>query len=324
MGPRRGCRRLWLATAALGAALLIPAGTALAQAAAGAAVGSTSLPVPGLAAPLWSYADPVLERELARSMRRLGLGGALDYGRLGVALVDVSDLRQPRVAALNGDRMFYAASLPKIAVMLAVFEKAWTGQMDIDPETWEQLVRMIRVSSNRDSTALMHKVGKPYIAAVLLDPRYRLYDPLLGGGLWVGKDYAKQGVWRRDPVHHLSHAATPMQVARFLYMLQSGELVSRQASAEMKRLMAETAIDHKFVKGLRTKRPGVRIYRKSGTWKQWHADAALIERPDGTNYIAVGLAESQWGGEWLQNIIVAMDGILDAWPRTPSVLAAGG
>jgi beta-lactamase class A len=230
--------------------------------------------------------------------------------------VDVTDLEAPRVAALNGDQMFYAASLPKLAVMLAVFEKLASGELPLDDETWVQLVRMIRESSNEDSTALMHKVGKAFIADVLLSPRYRLYDFGRGGGLWAGKDYAQAGLWLRDPLNDLSHGATAMQVARFFYLLDTGQLVNRTASREMKRLLGETSLDHKFVAGLRQIRPHAAIYRKSGTWHDHHADSALVERRDGTRYIAVALAHDRRGGEWLQRIIQVMDSLLPS--RTPA------
>ena len=60
--------------------------------------------------------------------------------------------------------MLYAASLPKIAVMLGVFQKASEGKLVIDGETRGQLQRMIRRSSNTDATALMHKVGLDYVS----------------------------------------------------------------------------------------------------------------------------------------------------------------
>jgi beta-lactamase class A len=243
-------------------------------------------------AALWDSVDPLLQRDLERAMHHLDLDEALAKGHLGVALVDVTDVARPRVAAINGDEAFYAASLPKIAVMLAVYEKAYAGQLRLDSETQRQLNRMIRESNNEDSTALMHKVGKRYIAQLLASPRYRLYDPHHNGGLWAGKDYGKGGVWQRDPMHNLSHAASAMQVARFYYLLQTGRLVSPEASAQMKAILGRTAINHKFVKGLHVVRPQAAIYRKSGTWQGFHADGALVERRDGASYIAVGLAAS--------------------------------
>ena len=263
-------------------------------------------------APLWEWKDAELQAGLERSLDALGLAAPLAKGQLAVALVDVTDINHPRVAAVNGDRMIYAASLPKIAIMLAVFEKMETGEIKLDDETWGQLNRMIRRSSNSDSTALMHKVGKPYIAEVLASPRYKLYDPERNGGLWAGKDYAKAGLWRRDPLHNLSHGATTMQIARFYYLLETGRLTSPEASKQMKRLLADSAINHKFVKGMRTVRPSARVYRKSGTWSAYHADGALIERSDGATYIAAGLAKVAQGKTWFPQIIIAMDRLIPA------------
>jgi beta-lactamase class A len=287
-------------------------------------------------APLWSYLDPVLEDGLADAVRQLGLQWALDQRKLALALVDITDVRQPRVAALNGDSMLYAASLPKICVMLAIYQKAAEGRFQIDDETYAEMLRMIRRSSNSDSTTLMRKVGKDYIARVMLSPRYRLYDPFHNGGLWAGKDYAAVGAWRRDPMYNLSHGATVMQVARFYYLLQTGRLVSPQASQEMKTILRHSQSDHKFLRGIREIRPDAIVYRKAGTWGHAHADGALIERRDGATYIAAGLADDPMGGEWLKQLIIYMDRLIDDQPyqqrvrrtrlpgETPTSVSAGG
>jgi beta-lactamase class A len=261
-------------------------------------------------APLWQWFDADLEEELTRAIFDLGLERPLRERKLAVALVDTTDVAHPRVAALNGDHMLYAASLPKIAVMLGVFEKASEGRLVIDDQTRLQLIRMIRRSSNPDATALMNKVGMDYIARTLISPRYRFYDPFRNGGLWAGKEYAKVGAWRRDPIDNLSHGATPMQIARFFYMLQTGRLVNARASAEMKEILGRSAIHHKFVRGLEVIEPSAEVYRKSGTWGISHADGALVERRDGTRYIAAGIAEDPSGGEWLSQIIIQMNRLI--------------
>jgi beta-lactamase class A len=270
-------------------------------------------------APLWEYLDPDLEEALARSVASLGLEHPLREKKLAIALVDTTDLEHPRVAALNGDTMLYAASLPKIAVMLGVFEKQAEGRLVIDAETELQLQRMIRRSSNPDATALMHKVGLDFIAKTLISPRYRLYDPFRNGGLWAGKDYAPVGAWRRDPIDNLSHGATPMQIARFYYLLQTGRLVNPQASAHMKQLLSRSAIHHKFVKGLEVTDPTAVVYRKSGTWGISHADGALVERRDGSTFIAAGIAEDPKGGEWLSQIIIQMNRLIESGEGLPRV-----
>jgi beta-lactamase class A len=270
-------------------------------------------------APLWQYLDPDLEEELLRSMMTLGLEQPLREQRLALALVDVTDLAHPRAAALNGDLMLYAASLPKIAVMLGVFEKAAAGKLVIDDETKGQLLRMIRRSSNPDATELMHKVGHDYIAQTLISPKYRLYDPFRNGGLWAGKDYAQATAWRRDPIDNLSHGATPMQIARFFYLLETGQLVNPQASAQMKEILGHSAIHHKFVRGLEATEPTATVYRKSGTWGISHADGALVERRDGAVYIAAAIAEDPNGGEWLSQIIIQMDRLIGSSIDLPRV-----
>jgi beta-lactamase class A len=264
---------------------------------------------------LWNAGSPDLQHALVGAMNGLRLGRALAEGQLSVSLIDITDLGRPRVAAINGDAMFYAASLPKIAIMLAVFEKAERGALTLDRETRGQLERMIRRSSNGDSTALLHKVGKPFVAEVLSSDRYRLYDPRHNGGLWCGKDYAPSGLWRRDPLANLSHGATAMQVARFFYLLERGELVSPVASRRMKSLLAHSEIDHKFVRGLREIRPRASIYRKSGTWRNYHADGGIVERRDGVRYIAVALSTRHEARYWFPRIIVAMDRLFDAAPK---------
>lgn len=260
-------------------------------------------------APLWSKLDRGLQRGLEASLVELGLAGAARSHHLAVALVDVTDVAHPRVAAVNGDHMMYAASLPKIAVLLAAFERIAEGALTLDAETEASLTRMIRVSSDADAALMMQRVGKPFIAEVLQRPRYRLYDPSRGGGLWAGKDYAQAGLWRRDPLRNLSHAATAMQVARFYYLLETGQLVSPEASRKMREILGAPGLDHKFVAGLGAIAPEARLYRKSGTWAEWHSDSAIVEH-GGRKYIAVALAESPEGGLWMRELIVALDRLI--------------
>jgi len=260
-------------------------------------------------APLWDFSDPRLQSDVDRALDRLSLDDEVEGKRLAVALIDLSDLDEPRVAAVNGDVMMYAASLPKIAVLLGAFEKIAQGKMPLDRETQILMRRMIRESSNEASTELMTRVGKEYIARVLLSPRYRLYDPRHNGGLWVGKDYAQAGLWRRDPLHNLSHGATAMQVARFYYLLETGNLVTPEHSLMMKEILSNTSLGHKFVGALRKIRPDANLFRKSGSWGTFHSDSVLVER-NGRSYIAVALSNDRDGTRWLERIIVALDGII--------------
>ena len=256
-------------------------------------------------APLWAEMDADLQQRLEATLARMELDDDAADKRLGLALIDLTHPEDPVAAAINPDEMMYAASLPKIAVLLAAFEKIERDEIPYDDEMRESLTAMIRYSSNREATALMDLVGKEYIAEVLLSPKYRLYDPARGGGLWAGKNYGAGGVWQRDPLKNLSHAATPMQIARFYYMLSQGDLVSPGASRAMREILSEPGIPHKFVRGMNSLPGEVTMARKSGTWGAWHADSALVEYR-GRTFIAVGLCEDPEGDRWLEQLIVEM------------------
>ncbi|MEW6765140.1 MAG: serine hydrolase [Pseudomonadota bacterium] len=254
--------------------------------------------------------DPRLSSRLEAKLEQLDLLQPAREKRLSVALADITDLAHPRFAAINPNHMAYAASLPKIAILFGAFARIQAGEMALDPPTRDSLTRMIRVSSNRDASAMLERVGTRYLADLLQKPDYRLYDPARNGGLWAGKPYGKEGTTLRDPLHNLSHGATVLQVARFYYLLETGQLVSEALSREMKSILGDPALHHKFVGGLQAVHPEARLFRKSGTWKHWHADSVLVER-DGRRYIAVALAEDAQGESWLRRLIVGLDEVVD-------------
>lgn len=258
---------------------------------------------------LTSCANPDLQSGLETSIESLQLEQAVRDGSLCVAVVDITDPESPRLAEVNGDKMMYAASLPKIAILLGAFERIERGELTLTSELRDKLTRMIRNSSNSAATEMLNLVGKDYLAQLLQSPRYRLYDPQQKGGLWVGKDYGGAAAWKRDPLANLSHGATAVQVARFFYLLETGQLVSPEMSRQMKEILGQPAIHHKFVKGLEQARPEAKIYRKSGTWRNFHADGGIIEHA-GRRYIAVALADDPQGGQWLSKLIVAVDDLI--------------
>lgn len=249
-----------------------------------------------------------LQARLERTMQRLGLQQEISRKHLAVALVDITDLSHPRLASLNGNEMMYAASLPKIAILLGAFVEIEQGNLALDAHTRDALTQMIRYSSNEYATEMLRKVGNQRLQQILMSDRFKLYDPSKNGGLWVGKEYGKNPAFGRDPLHNLSHGATVLQAARFYYLLETGQLVSPELSAQMKEMLSDPQIHHKFVKGLEN-RPGSKIFRKSGTWRHWHADSALVEA-NGFKYIVVAMAEDARGGKWLADMITPLHDLI--------------
>ena len=263
--------------------------------------------IPSLTASELPAADPELQAALQGVVRRMSLTRLVADKRVAISLYDLSG--SGRYAGINDHQMIYAASLPKIAVLLASFEKISKGGMPYGPQERTMLTKMIRDSSNAAASWAIRQVGFEYIADTLTASRYKLYDEDDQGGLWIGKGYGgPDDRWRRDPLSHLSHAANSYQVTRFFAMLDRGELVSPQYSAEMKRILSKPGIVHKFVKGLST-RSDREIYRKSGPWRNWHSDAALIEAGN-KRYIAVALVEAAGGGDILVRLIRELDSLV--------------
>jgi beta-lactamase class A len=244
--------------------------------------------------------DPLLQQQLEQLIRNRGLQQAVARMRLAVALVDITDPKKPRMAAINGDVMEYAASLPKIAILLTAFVQIEQGKLVLDENLEADMTNMIRHSDNAAATRVLDLVGRDELLSTLQSPKFQFYDKRYNGGLWVGKAYAKAGAYQRDPINQISHGATVVQVARFYYLLETNRLVNPELTHKMKQILSDPAVNHKFVKGLKA-RPGAKLYRKSGTWKQFHADSALVEY--GSNkYIIVGIAQDPQGGKWLERL----------------------
>lgn len=255
--------------------------------------------------------DAALQARLTALMRQAPYRRLVDQRRLSVALVDVTDPNNVVYAGVDADRMRYAASLPKIGILVGVFDQIEKGNIEYTPALREKLERMIRNSDNAISSEMVSLAGFENIARALQDPRHELYDPKRRGGIWVGRGYGGLGLWRRDPISSISHGATARQAARFFVLIERGELVSPWASAEMKEILGDPRIHHKFVKGLEEARPRSVMYRKSGTWRNYHADAMLVER-DGRSYVAVALLESVTNSAQgvMASLIVKLDEII--------------
>jgi beta-lactamase class A len=259
-----------------------------------------------------SETDPLLQAGLDGLVEQMGLEQRALDGRLALALADVTDPDHPRLAMVNGHEMFYAASLPKVAILLGAAVAMEQGQLDLDPTLEQDLHDMIRVSCNACASRVLDRVGRERLLDILQSPDYHFYDPELGGGLWVGKPYGPEPAYRRDPIDNQSHGATAYQAARFYYLLETGELVSPEQSELMLATLVEPGINHKFVRGL-AGRGEFDLYRKSGSWRSYHADSLLL-RSENRAYIMVGLVEDGDGDLLLESLAPRLLELVQAPP----------
>ena len=264
---------------------------------------------------LWESFDPDFNRALETALKKEFQGEykqAVENKKAAFVVVDITDLQHPKVAGVNPDVMLYAASMPKIAILLGAFVKIERGEIPLNEETRAELTRMIRRSSNEDATAVLNRVGIENLAEILQSEKYRLYDPKHNGGLWVGRDYSGGPVWKRDPLHNISHGATAMQAARFYYLAATGRLISERYLPDFVEIMSNPGIEHKFVKGIKKSNPDAKIYRKSGTWQEFHADSGVIVDEEKVyKYIIVALVEHPAGADGLARFAAVVDETID-------------
>lgn len=261
---------------------------------------------------LYRLVDHRLESKLRQELGKNRTWARMIRDRtLAVGIVDISDPENVRFARINGRVMMYAASLPKLAVLLAGMQSLEDGTLEETPGVLSDMRQMISRSDNLAATRMIDRIGMDKINAVMADPRYELYDPERGGGLWVGKRYAAEGKRLGDPIKGLSHAATVTQICRFYYLLSMGKLVSQDRSAQMLDILSEPELRHKFVRVLMKRIPHALLFRKSGTWRQWHSDSVLVWGPVWRRYIAAALVEDANGEKTLRRVIGVIDDLLE-------------
>ncbi len=234
----------------------------------------------------------------------------IDKKKLSVGLVDLTNIEDAKFAHINGNEMMYAASLPKIAVLLAAMDAIEKGELKETPEVTKDMKLMIARSDNRAATRMIDRLGYKKIEAVMTDPKYDLYDENFGGGLWVGKRYGGGGGKNPDPMKGLSHAATALQVSRFYYMMAFGQLVSQERSEQMLNIMVDPKLHHKFVNTYDKIAPKAKLFRKSGSWSVFHSDSIMIWGPE-RQYILVALVEDADGENIIRQLGLAVDKIME-------------
>ena len=229
--------------------------------------------------------------------------------KLAVGIVNLDDPSNTTYASVNGGEMMYAASLPKIAILLAAMDAIQKKELPYSKEIQKDLRLMISKSDNRASTRMIDRLGYEKIEAVLTNPKYELYDEDYGGGLWVGKRYAAGGARNPEPLEGLSHAATVEQVCRFYYMLAFGKLINPYYSQQMLEMLINPQIHHKFVNTFERVAPEAKLFRKSGSWSNFHSDSILVWGPE-RRYILVALVEDQNGETIIRQLAETVDKLM--------------
>ena len=249
--------------------------------------------------------DPALQAELQRIDAELRARHCMTTEQTAVGVLDLKTLR---LAMIHPDRGEYAASVPKIGILLAWFQLHPQAATNLDAQTRHELGLMVKASDNEMAAKFSQEMGLKQIQPVLNS--YRFYDEDRGGGIWIGKHYGKGSERIGDPVSNHSHAATVRQLLRYFLLLEQGKLISVEASRTMREIFESPDIPHdriKFVEALSDR--NVRIIRKWGSWEDWRHDAAIISGPR-RNYILVALTHHPKGDEYLVDLAGSVDDLM--------------
>jgi beta-lactamase class A len=261
--------------------------------------------------PLEQRWDQGLQAKLDQALKQGKLRRELiDQGKMAVGLVDLGDPESPRFARVNADTMMYAASLPKIIILLAAFQGFQDGSLKETPQIQADLIEMIRRSDNFAAGQMVARIGLTKIERLILEPRYRFYDTRQGGGIWVGSSFAGDGQENPEPLKGLLQAATVHQVCRFYYLLAYGKLINPERSRQMLKILAFPDLHDKFVSRLEGVMPSNYLYRKSGEFRNWYSDSVLVWDKTWRRYILAALVEHQQGEEILRQLVPLVEDIL--------------
>jgi len=244
--------------------------------------------------------DIVLEAEL----REL-LGDAVSgYGVVAL------DLKSGRRVSLNGEQVFYAASIFKTWVMLQVYHHAALGLVQLGDElvltpyydafglgpratvlcqrlsVQEALEAMMSVSDNAAGVLLQDLVGAPNIN--------RSLEAL---GLTHSRLTTEE-----IPV-------TADDMALLLELIASGKAVSRDASEAMAGLMTAETFSNGLAGGLP---PEAVLAHKTGNWSNARHDAGIVFGPS-TTYVVAILSDNREGSPAMIAALSAL--IYDSFQR---------
>lgn len=226
-----------------------------------------------------------------------------DADDFAVAVWRPSDGRSATVA---GDRVFYAASLFKLAVLYEAERRHAAGELDFDETVtltaedvaedlgtldelgagegdavpvWRLLDAMVTFSDNTSAVALLHRLGGAEIDATLR-------------GLAI----------ETMSVNTEELPTTASDMAALMAAAIGGVGVGPEAAADMRALLARQTIRGGIPQGVPD---GVLVGNKTGTWAGDTHDVAYIDAPGGTYVLAV-LSDTDGGWETIKRLSAAV------------------
>ena len=116
--------------------------------------------------PLTSLTNEELQKNLENQLNtNLKWKKLIAQKKMAVGIVDLSNPDNIRFSSVNGNYMMYAASLPKIAILLASMDALEKGELDETDAVKKDMKIMISKSNNGAATRMIDRVGYEKIEA---------------------------------------------------------------------------------------------------------------------------------------------------------------
>lgn len=220
-------------------------------------------------------------------------------GRVGIY---IKDLETGKTWLYNADKLFPSASLIKVPIMAAVFEKIKLGDLTLDTQIkltrhervggsgslkWvrdgtslsvmEIIYKMITESDNTATRMLIDYVSMPY-----LDGAFKNLGLVHTNITPEGMSLSSGRVLREN-------YTTPREMASLLERIYAGQLVSKESSEFMLDVLKHTKSRSRLRKGLPL---GWEIGHKTGLLRKSCHDVGIVFSPRGDYVIAVLTSEA--------------------------------
>ena len=242
---------------------------------------------------------PLKDAEWLEMVASLEKASAAYPGHVGIY---IKDLQTGKTWEYNADRLFPSASLVKVPIMAAVFEKIKLGAITLDTQI--KLTRRDRVGGSgslkwvRDGTSLsvMEIIYKMITESdntatrMLID--YVGMDYLQGNfkklGL-VNTNISMDGMSLASGRVKNDNFTTPREMAGLMDRIYAGALVNREASEFMLEVLKHNKSKSRLRKGLPL---GWEIGHKTGLLRRACHDVGIVFSPRGDYVIAVLTSEA--------------------------------
>jgi beta-lactamase class A len=239
-----------------------------------------------------AWTDTALAAELRRAVQGFG-------GEVGIY---VRHLRSGATVEIEADSLFPTASLVKVPLLLALYDHAEHGALDLDarvpyPDTltyrYTEATDVVGYMAPGDTLPLREVA---FLMLSISDNHASLWiQSLVGGGAGVNAWLAANGfehtrVNSRTPGREEARAAfgwgqsTPREIARALVMIRDERAVSPAASREMYRMLTRSYWDGVALSQIP---PTVQAASKQGFVDRARSEVLLVNAPGGDYVLAI-------------------------------------